>query len=407
MFPTLLETSLVLLIGMILTIGRMFQSVTDAETLITKGQAQYQVALQNGYNVYVTDYTGNISALTAGQSVNLAGRNGNPYTVANGLSPTVADLVALGALSQGFGATSPMKFGYTATLTPVNCPGVNCLIQGMMQANSPYKDARGRIRYDMVGDVVSDAGNDAGANYASDPTTIIGFGASWHQPTTASAGTLFMRVGANSTLGNTLFQFYRRDGLWPLTAALNGGGQNINSVVNVNATGTLNGSQLDVSSGTLQSTTGNFQLVNSSGAAANITTVNNITASGNISAAGWLKAGAVGTPEVACSPYGVAAFNADGSGQMLTCRGVWVPTGGRWELVGEYAVQNGWGVPAPSCSAGGLGKMLLNAQTFAVDTTAAVNFGPASGSGPWTVTITDGQGNGIAGSGMATTFCYY
>lgn len=410
---TLLEASFVLLLGMILQIGQMVQLRNNMEHLITSGTAPYVARLQTAYNTYVGDYTAAIDGLTAGSvtPVSLTTKAGTSYTVANGLSPTVADLLSLGLLPSGYSSKSPMKQVFSVTLVPVNCPGVNCLVQGMMASNGSYKDGQGRIRSDMVGDVVSALGADAGATYSSNPSQIVGFGGAWLQANPL-AGTppaaLFMLVGASSAIGNTLNQFYRRDGTLPLTADLAGGGYNVDNVANVNATGVLNGSTASLSTGTVQSATGNVQLADSSGNAANLVWVGNITSYGSISAVGWLKAGAIATPEAACSPNGISAFNADNSGQMLTCRGVWVPTGGRYELYGQYEVANGWVVPAPTCSQGGSGVMFLNAQSFAVDNTAAVNFGPAGGNGPWTISITDGNPSvGIAGSGMATTYCYY
>lgn len=159
------------------------------------------------------------------------------------------------------------------------------------------------------------------------------------------------------------------------------------------------------------------------------------------------NAAALATPEQPCTTQinngdgtnivpkaGSLALNADGSGQMLICKNdpnpsnanglIWIPTGGRWEAVFQQVVSNGTTVPAPKCSNGGTGKLLLNAQNMQVNSTGStaangtvnsvggVQYGPAAptgGSGPWTVSIQDGNGNPLPAStqAMATVYCEY
>ncbi|MFP3637925.1 shufflon system plasmid conjugative transfer pilus tip adhesin PilV [Paraburkholderia sp. SIMBA_054] len=123
---------------------------------------------------------------------------------------------------------------------------------------------------------------------------------------------------------------------------------------------------------------------------------------------GTLQAGNIAVPNTACSPNGNIAANSDGQGQILSCQGgVWLPIGGRVLRMAYYTVVNGSTVPAPVCPAGGLPEIEVAPQTFYVNPTAVVNFGPVVGGGPWTTFITDGAGNPDAGSAVASTYCAY
>lgn len=126
---------------------------------------------------------------------------------------------------------------------------------------------------------------------------------------------------------------------------------------------------------------------------------------------GTLQLANIATPEASCPQNGALAGISDNSGLEMECyNGKWIPTGGRNQIFATYSVSNGSIVPAPTCSIGGVGAITLAAQTFTVNDTATVNFAPASGTGPWTISITDGNPTTptpIAGSGQVQTLCEY
>lgn len=123
---------------------------------------------------------------------------------------------------------------------------------------------------------------------------------------------------------------------------------------------------------------------------------------------GALELGNIATPNGACSRNGAIAGDSDGSGLAFNCLyGRWVPIGGHGLRYAYYLVSNGSFVPAPTCPGGGTPEILLTAQNFYVDPTATVNLSPVSGTGPWTVNITDGSGSGIPGDAIAETYCTY
>jgi hypothetical protein len=123
---------------------------------------------------------------------------------------------------------------------------------------------------------------------------------------------------------------------------------------------------------------------------------------------GTLQAGNVAVPGSSCSSNGTMAGNSDGSGQMLSCQyGAWAPIGGHWLQIAKYSAWNGSVVPYPTCPAGGLPEALAFPAEFSVDTTATVNVAASPGSGQWTISIQDGQGQPNAGEANVATFCAY
>lgn len=152
----------------------------------------------------------------------------------------------------------------------------------------------------------------------------------------------------------------------------------------------------------LESLNGTFRLVNNPWSAQ----LFSVDQNGNVIANGTVQPGNVAVPRTACTGTGIAG-DSDGSGLILSCqRGVWLPVGGTALRYGYYTVANGWGVPAPACSAGGTPQILVDYQSVYIDPTAAANISVA-GAGPWTVFFTDGSGNGVGGWGVATTYCAY
>ena len=387
----LMDLALQLLVGSILMAGTLSAMRADFEDLLTKATAQYATILQGAQNMYVQTYMEVLGTLTAGSTTPTTltvtyGPQSAPqsftYLMPNPLQPTVNDLISLKLLPAGFGQRSPMKQTLRATLTPTNCPGQSCTIAGMMTSTTSYHDTSGSLRSDMIADVVAQAGEDAGGVYSSNPALLMGFGNHWSVTNPVSgnpAAILAMRIGSSSTAGCSSFVCYRRDGLYPLTRALNGGGQDINDVVNIHSAGTVFASS--------------------------------VAATAAVSAGTTLSAGDIGWPRAACAKSGVIAGASDHSGLQLSCQSVggvlqWMPIGGAKLWYGYYTVQTGWGVPNPNCPAGGTPGIVVTPQSMYVDPSAAINY-PIGGAGPWTVYITDGSGNQIQGSAVATTYCAY
>jgi hypothetical protein len=155
---------------------------------------------------------------------------------------------------------------------PTNCPSTDCVIPGLMYSTQGYEDTSGRLRIDLLAQVVANAGADAGVSYAENPGTIVGLANTWTEPNpvgTAIPGVLAMHVGATSYLGNVVDGLYPRNGARDLTADMPANNHSIGNAANVQANGTVQGAQV--------SSTGNMNALGS------------VSANGNVSAQGSLS----------------------------------------------------------------------------------------------------------------------
>jgi hypothetical protein len=154
-------------------------------------------------------------------------------------------------------------------------------------------------------------------------------------------------------------------------------------------------------------TPGTLYIQNITGTAPAPIDTGNVTVNGTLNVTQTIKPGAIATPRQSCTQNGAAALNADGRGQWLSCQDyVWMPIGGPAARYNYYTVSNGASVPAPSCFNEGTPQIVLAPQVFYVDPTAQVNM-TASGSGPWTVVLTDGEGADIGATAVVETYCAY
>ncbi|SIO61548.1 hypothetical protein [Paraburkholderia phenazinium] len=429
---TLIEMLIVLALAMAGETVWAIQQVEIGRSQIFAAQGQLMETLNTGVQRYLNRQA---TALTQSTPV-VSG-------IADPLNPTVDELIA-GKYIQLPRVNPPYWGGqYLVTITksPAGCVAPNCALQGQLYTSLPVATVG---KADVVGAAQIAAGSSGAIGFSAiaNSGTITSYSAGWSEPNplgnTPAALLGLSNVSSNDSV------YYRLDGLYPITAPFAGGGQDIDNVNNVNAAGTVNAAAVvttgnvtvggnvnvtgsvnaasatlananaltiggnaayygDGNGAAIRSASGNvyIQTLNGSGPA-NIAEVQNVTASGT------LQAGAIATPGTVCSPNGIAATNADGSGQWLSCLfGEWVPMGGHQIRMAYYSVADGSVVPAPVCPAGGIALMEVDPQTLSVDDTAKVNLGPNIGTGPWTVRITDGSGTSIPGTAVASTYCAY
>lgn len=414
-------------------IGTSVMASTGVATALTA--SQFSIA-QRAAEKYVADFNASIAA-TATSTV--------PVTI------PLQTLVSAGYLPGGYAVTNLFQQGWQIQVLQPS-PGV---LQAALESvgGNPITDPLQLVS--IAARSTAQGGFIPWANQNGDssmnPSNAYGAGGSWGPIaltsfTNAGSGHLFALLSFSGQQANSSY-LYRVavPGHPELTSMqtdlgltdVSGNAHNINGIATVNA---QDGQFSDrIGTGAYNATSGypagwagglhtwDVYGEGTLGAGKGGAIASSINSSGNVQGQ-VLLLGAIATPEQACGGTSASAIgttvsvaigswaqNKDGSGQPLVCKldpvsgsgPIWLPPGGRWEYVAQYPVSNGSVVPAPKCSAGGAGKMLLNAQTFEVDTTTAVNFGPSTGTGPWTVSITDGNGTGIAGSGMASTFCAY
>ncbi len=298
--------------------------------------------------------------LQAGQPVTKAGTS-LPAGAADGqtMAPTVAQLIAMGYLPNGFSATAPYTTGAFRArlgLTPPGCAGLNCNIEGLAWLDRPIvRRDTGEVDSLALAAMMRKVGVDAGLAPPADPANVYGNGGSWTlaNPTPA-AGTFGVRFGAGSSGWSSFLRVadsrdpnfqgpvsVRGDlavGATPCVRLLAGGTVQVDCAGVVNATtGNFSGA---VSSGSTTtgalSATGAATLASTLSVGGAVTTTSDVNAAGAISVGNTLTAlGRISgqrlqptgsySPGAACADNNAVAGNVTGSGLVLCSGGLWRP----------------------------------------------------------------------------------
>ncbi|MEI7297416.1 hypothetical protein WCQ02_35285 [Paraburkholderia tropica] len=408
---SIIELAVYLAAATILTVYQIREDIQKHRAALLASEGQNEAVIADALGSWANDnYATLLSQFT---------QSGNAALTA----PTVADLKTAGNLKQSYRAGPFWGGSYTiqVSMVPDGCTEQdgNCHVSWVFYPSLPYtRDGKP----DVSGAAqIALAANSQGAQFGFSSTrnsgTISGISGTW-TATNPLSGTPAAAILATNGAGNDGNSLYiRRDGSLTWTGSQNVNGVDLHNVGSIDATGTIaapivSASNVDVSNavrspGTLyvQNAAGTDSAPIDTGAAA---------VHGNATVYGALEVANQATPRASCtSTTGTTriAANADGSGLMLSCQYMtsgyeWLPIGGTTLRYGYYTVSNGSTVPAPYCASGGIPAILLDAQGLYVDPTATVNLG-ATGTGPWTVTITDGSGAGIQGVAIATTYCEF
>ena len=155
----LIELSVALIFASIIgmyAVTTFVQQVDDASAAST---GQYLDNLVQGSHRYILTQ---FSSLADGNDI---------ATVANDLTPSVAELIALGRLPTTFPATAPGGRTTTVRLTRTNCPGLTCQISSLACLDAPMA-IRGKMREDLT-TVAMMAMNGRGARSHSDAPSVM------------------------------------------------------------------------------------------------------------------------------------------------------------------------------------------------------------------------------------------
>ncbi|MGP8484644.1 hypothetical protein ACT2FY_01345 [Paraburkholderia fungorum] len=398
---SIVEMVVVLVAAALMTVVGIKEDAAKRRLQVLTAEGQNEAVINAALGNWVTN---NYATLT---------QNGPVDVVPPTDLPTLNQLFTQGNLQQPH-ANGPFWGGtYVISMSvgPSTCSvGTgDCHVSYVLYPSSPV--TRGG-NPDIIGaSIIAQAGGNAfGFSKLPNPGTVTGLNGSWNatNPLPGSPAAAVLATNGPSSDGNSVY--IRRDGALTWTGDQNVNGVSLHNVKNLDATGTISTGALTVS-GTSSLGTATANTLNTTG---------NTTVGGTLTVARTIQAGAIGVPRASCSPLGAQASNSDGRGQQLSCQNlnngagpIWMPVGGPTQAYNFYQVVNGSVVPAPSCFAGGSPQIRLVPQTFRVDTTAAVNFvGP--GSGPWTISITNGSGSatsnvdgGAIGAGEVETYCSY
>ena len=334
-------------------------------------------------------------------------------------APTLADLQTAGNLKQAYRAGPFWGGTYTIQLAmlPAGCTeqAGNCHVSWVFYPSLPYMrngtpDVVGAAQIALAG---SANGSQFGYSSTRNPQTISGINGAWtaSNPLPGTPAAVILATNGPSDDGNSLY--IRRDGSLTWTGSQNVNGVDLHNVGNIDAQGAIaapavSASNVAVSNavrspGTLyvQNAAGNTPAPIDTGAAA---------IHGNAVVSGSLAIANTGVPRGWCSsPPGTTNLyaNADGSGQILSCVGnQLMPVSGPAPRYNYYTVTYGSYVPAPPCSSGGSPQILLAPTSFYINETAQFN-AYVSGTGPWTVYLTDGNNANIGAQGVVETYCAY
>jgi hypothetical protein len=406
---SLIEMAIVLAAMAILTVVGIREDVAKKRTELLTSEGQNEAVIASAFGGWIDDnYATLLSDYTSG---------GNAAMVA----PTIAELYTAGELKQPHSAGPFWGGAYmlSMSMTPAGCSASagDCHVSFAMWPSLPLR--RGSL-YDVDGaSQIAQAANQAGGaqfGYSKNttPSTILGINGAFNATNPlGNVPAVVMATNGPGTDGNSLY--IRRDGSLTWTGDQNVNGVSLHNVNSIDATGTiaaptLAASNVDVTDAIR--TPGTLAVQNAAGTAPAPISTGAATVNGNANVSGMLTLGNIAVPRASCSGPAVAGA-ADGSGMMFACQrdpvsGMqeWLPIGGAWQQYGRYVVANTSVVPAPSCNAGGTPEILLNPQNFYIDPTASLNF-DASGAGPWTIAITDGNGTPIGNTAVATTYCAY
>ncbi len=344
---TLLEISIALTISMILIVAGVWAKVNALREERAQIQGDAMVTLSNSVSTYMTN---NYTALVNSTAI---GGFAVPTT------PTIAELITAGLLSNNFNPTNIYSSGYQIAISrvPTGCVAPACDLVSLINLSGPIIDYRtGRVDGPSLGAAANRIGANGGWSNLVNAALISGQDGTWNatNPVVVAgvpvAGILGVRGGYGSS---GWAQFLRRDGTLPMTGNLNMGTQSINNANAVNSvtlattSGATVGGTLNVAGATTTNGITNNGDINTTTLAttagatiggtlnvAGATTTNGITNNGNITNTGDVLTARLYLSTVVST--GASCVGLDGyqartsSGQVASCvSGTWtIPSGG-------------------------------------------------------------------------------
>ncbi|MDX4250684.1 shufflon system plasmid conjugative transfer pilus tip adhesin PilV [Klebsiella pneumoniae] len=233
---SLLELILALGIGSAIALIKFQDMKVEQEDLDAKTAGEQIKQLGEAVNGYISMRYDKLSTLTSSSN---QGNDPGPRTCGTSeCEITYSTLVNEGLLPSSYTGTNIYKSPYKIILKREGT-APNYVINGLITTSAAWTEGS-KIRYDLLGKAMQSAGVDSGIT--RDVNSVAGFQGQWKEQNTAfnnitRDGLLAFRVGYNSSL----YAIYlRRDGTLPMTGNLNIGGNDINNVKNITASGTGN-----------------------------------------------------------------------------------------------------------------------------------------------------------------------
>lgn len=370
--------AIVLLAAAIMTVVGIRQDVAKQRAGLLAAEGQSEARINDALSKWSTDnYSTLLAQYTSSGSATLD-------------APSIDDLHTLGYLKTAYrnGPFWGGTYQIDMTMVPAGCTADagNCHVSYRMYTTQPVMHF-GQPDSDAASQIAQAGGSDFGYSKLPNPANIVGLLGKWTAANPVGGSPAGIVLATNGDGGDGDAIYIRRDGSLTWTGDQNVNHVSLHNVHDLDAEGTIS--------------------------AANVGATGAIAASGAVAAGTTVSTGATGWPRIACSTLNAMTGATDDSGFMLSCQNVsgvlqWMPIGGEKQWYGYTKILSGGGtfVPAPVCPAGGTPEITVNGQSLYVDPTAAINY-PFSGTGPWVVYITDGSGNVIPGTAVASTYCAY
>lgn len=235
---TLVELLLVLSVSLGISFSAFKSLLVDQENISAKAAGQQIRQVGESVNSYIAVHYDKLSVLANADGT---ATDPGPRTCSTGTNTCVISIQTLvneGLLPPTYGSTNVFRSGYSIILRRSgSAPYYN--VTGLVSTLNSWTTDPNKIRYDLLGKAMQNAGVDSGMS--KDSATIInGYGGNWvHTSAEYSSinklGLLAYQVG----YGTYSYSIYlRRDGTLPMTGNLNMGAQSINNAKDINASGT-------------------------------------------------------------------------------------------------------------------------------------------------------------------------
>lgn len=236
---TLIELILVISVGLVMTTLSFQQMLKEDENTQSKAVGQQIKQIGNSVNSYIALHYDKLSLLqnADGSTQDPGPRSCDSYK--NECPISIQTLINEGLLPATYSNKNLFNSTYSILLKRSgSAPYYN--ITGLVITEDVWKGAANRIRYDLIGKAMQEAGVDSGMS-RNNVNTINGYKGMWDQNSSTFSnikkqGQLAYQVG----YGSYSYSIYlRRDGTLPMTGNLNMGSQSINNVKDINGNGNL------------------------------------------------------------------------------------------------------------------------------------------------------------------------
>lgn len=247
---SLLELILVLSVGSMMAFMRFQDMKNEQETVIAKAVGQQMKQVGEAVNGYINIRYDKLSTLTSSSSQS---SDPGPRTCnGSGCEITYQTLINEGLLPVSYTGVNAQKSSYKIMLKRSGATP-NYVVNGLITTTLPWSES-GKLRYDLLGKAMQEAGIDSGMTKTTSNT--FGYGGQWSETSAnfnniTSAGQLAFRVGFNSALYSV---YLRRDGTLPMTGNLNMGGLSVYNAQDITAAGTTTTGILETNTATVGAT---------------------------------------------------------------------------------------------------------------------------------------------------------